>query len=472
LTGISTSGGNYSFTYDNTGKRISLGFPNGIVTNYTYDSNSRLVNLVINNGRKVLSQYSYTHDNIGNRLTKTQDDTLYEYEYDAIYRLQTATVDLSLEESYGYDPVGNRLSGPVAGDSYSYNIGNQLTTDTDAQYIYDANGNMISKTTQAGTTVYLYDYENRLVQVTLPDATIVGMKYDPFGRRIEKSVNGVLTNYFYDQEDILFEYDGSGNPTNRYMHGPGIDEPLAVEMSGNTYYYHADGLGSVMFLTKSNRKIEETYSYDSFGRPQGGTIRQPYSYTGREWDAEIGLYYYRARYYDPEAGRFISRDPIGFEGGDVNLYGYVGNNAVNLIDPFGLESIIGGDWLGPSSSSYFYVPIGGTYHIGPGGGNVHTQFEFDTNGNFCISSTICSTAGWGFYGSFDFFGFGAGTGELCEGYSESVGAFHMSGAGSTRSGSMSISSEGEFATGKTILGHGGGKASGVSHCRVSRMCIK
>ena len=322
LTGIFSPAGNFSFTYDNTGKRKSLGYPNGIVTNYTYDNNSRLINLVINNNRKILSQYSYTHDNIGNRLTKVEDDKHYGYGYDAVYHLQNATLDQELQESYGYDPVGNRLSGPVASDSYSYNNGNQLTSKTDAQYAYDDNGNLVSKTTPEGTTIYLYDYENRLVQVTLPDGTVVTLKYDPFGRRIEKSVNGVPTKYFSDQEDILFEYDGAGNITRKYVHGPGVDEPLAVEMSGSFYFYHADGLGSIVFLTKNNRKLEETYSYDSFGRPQESTFSQPYSFTGREWDTETGLYYYRARYYDPAAGRFISRDPIGFEG--VNVKGIKG----------------------------------------------------------------------------------------------------------------------------------------------------
>ncbi|MDA8416700.1 MAG: hypothetical protein M0Z78_06490 [Betaproteobacteria bacterium] len=104
------------------------------------------------------------------------------------------------------------------------------------------------------------------------------------------------------------------------------------------YFYHADGLGSVVALTDEKQKVVETYAYDSFGnlKDRDNALMQPFTYTGREWDKETGLYYYRARYYDPMEGRFVSRDPSGFAGGDVNLYGYVQNNPVNHKDPSGL----------------------------------------------------------------------------------------------------------------------------------------
>ena len=122
------------------------------------------------------------------------------------------------------------------------------------------------------------------------------------------------------------------------MHGPGIDEPLAVEQKGKVYYYHADGLGSIVSLTDSKGRVVESFDYSAFGfmQRQGGEVKQPYAYTGREWDKELGLYYYRARYYDPVIGRFISKDPIGFAGGDENLYRYVANGPVNWMDPWGL----------------------------------------------------------------------------------------------------------------------------------------
>ena len=149
---------------------------------------------------------------------------------------------------------------------------------------------------------------------------VITYAYDPLGRRIEKNVNGTITRYLYDQEDILLEYDQAGTVTARYIHGPGIDEPLAMEKNSQMYYYHADGLGSIIALTNSAGAVAQSYQYDAFGNIMSGTptVTQPYTYTAREYDPETGLYFYRARYYDPKAGRFLQRDPIGFAGGDVN----------------------------------------------------------------------------------------------------------------------------------------------------------
>ncbi len=128
----------------------------------------------------------------------------------------------------------------------------------------------------------------------------------------------------------------NGNVTARYTHALGIDEPLAMFRGGATYYYHADGLGSITSLTDAAGAIVASYPYDSFGNlgHSTGTVVNPFRYTGREWDSEAGLYFYRARYYDPATGRFLSEDPIGFKGG-INFYPYVGNSVPNFSDPSG-----------------------------------------------------------------------------------------------------------------------------------------
>lgn len=158
--------------------------------------------------------------------------------------------------------------------------------------------------------------------------------------------------------------ESGGQELRRYLHGPGIDEPLAVEQKGRVYYYLADGLGSITALTDHRGRVIQEYGYDSFGnmKKRGNKVKQPYTFTGREWDKEIGLYY-RARYYDPEVGRFISFDPIlhpmkGQEKSKLcsqNIsypvfesfkqkpqkftpYVYAEGNPINLIDPMGLKS--------------------------------------------------------------------------------------------------------------------------------------
>jgi len=219
---------------------------------------------------------------------------------------------------------------------------------------------------------YTYDYENRLVQVDKVvggKTTTVKFKYDPFGRRIQKRVsttqngqNVVKTYiYIYDREDVIIERlsetIGGGTPTvttKKYVHGPGVDEPLAVAKGANVYYYHADGLGSVVALTDFSEATVEGYNYDTFGNVErfGNAVQNTYGFTGREYDIETGLYYYRARYYDPETGRFISKDPIGFAGGDANLYNYVLGDPINWTDPWGLAVY---PWTFPPIAIYDYV---------------------------------------------------------------------------------------------------------------------
>ncbi len=311
LTSITNNTGAYAFAYDFGGRRTTLTYPGGATATYTYDANSNLLNVLHARSGATLLQPAYTYDQVNNRITRT--DTL------------PTSSGNNLQENMTYD-----------------NANEQLNINT-ATYTYDANGNRASKTEGTTVTTYTYDDENRLIQVSANGATIATYAYDPFGRRIQKNVDGTITQYLYDNASIILEYNAANQITARYTHGPGIDEPLALQLSSGTYYYHADGLGSIGAMTNTSGAVVQTYIYDDFGiiKQQTGSIIQPYTYTAREYDAETGLYYYRARYYDAKAGRFITRDPISFAGGDVNLYAYVGNNPVNRVDPEGLRNIPG-----------------------------------------------------------------------------------------------------------------------------------
>ncbi|OGP46558.1 MAG: hypothetical protein A2022_06910 [Deltaproteobacteria bacterium GWF2_42_12] len=345
------SASTFTFIYDNLNRRTKLNYPNVTNTNYTYDTLSRQTNITFKNNTTIVSQFTYTYDKVGNKLTASDQGGNHQNQYDAIYRLLSTTHSTMQKETYTYDSVGNRLTekrGINPQIPYTYNNGNELLSQSSTVFTYDNNGNMTTKTDTCGITTYTYDFENRLININsftpvTCAALTAAYKYDPFGRRIQKTINGTTTKYLYDNEDILYEYDGNNNITKRYTHGPGIDEPLAGRRySGQWYYYHQDQLGSVAAITDINRNIVQTYKYDSFGNITATSILQPYTYTGREWDSETGLYYYRARYYNPKIGRFTTKDPIGFGGGDVNLYVMVSNNPVNFTDPLGLF-----DWVNP-----------------------------------------------------------------------------------------------------------------------------
>lgn len=163
--------------------------------------------------------------------------------------------------------------------------------------------------------------------------------YGPFGRRVSKTVYGVATGFLYDGPNVTQELSGS-NPSANLLTG-GLDEIFTRTDSTGVADFLRDGLGSTAALTDSTGAIEQTYTYDPFGATtSNGGSANSYQYIGRETDA-TGLYYFRARYYDPTIDRFISEDPVGFAGGNSNLYSYAFNNPINLRDPSGKDPFIG-----------------------------------------------------------------------------------------------------------------------------------
>ncbi len=330
----------FTFSYDALGRRTQLTRPNGVNTDYSYDNLSRLLSVLHKLGATTIDGATYTVDAVGNRTSKLNhiNSITESYTYDAIYQLtQVVQNGTTTTEAYSYDKVGNRLS-TVSDSGWAYNNSNQLTSRPGVTYTYDNNGNTLTKTDASGTTQYAWDFENRLSSVTLPGGSVVTFKYDPMGRRIQKASASSTINYVYDRADEVEEVDGTGAVLVRYAMRPGIDQPLSMLRSGATSYYETDGLGSVTSLTDGAGSAVGSYVYESFGKqtsPEGG-MTNSFRYTAREFDAESRLYFYRARFYDQGAGRFLGEDPLRFGAGN-NFYRYVANQPIRFADPSGLH---------------------------------------------------------------------------------------------------------------------------------------
>jgi RHS repeat-associated protein len=330
---------------------------------YGYDEVYRLVSADRTAGSP--SRWRFKYDPVGNRLADQADDAAMGAAFNEVNELlarqpggvlalrgstnEPASVTVAGQPAQtaadntfrAQAPVGSGTqnvvvtatdpSGNLRTNTYEVSTSGATTT-----YTYDSNGNLTSKTEGTDTWGYEWNARNELTGVTKNTVEQARFSYDPAGRRVEKVAGGVATGYTYERGNILREIRGS--TTLKYVHGPAVDEPLAVDDGAALSYYHADGLGSAARTTDSAGAVTLTRQYDAWGNLEAGGGNSGQAFTGREWDTESGLYYYRARYYDPRIGRFVSEDPVGFKGGR-NFYSYVGNDPINHIDPSGLSAV-------------------------------------------------------------------------------------------------------------------------------------
>jgi RHS repeat-associated protein len=286
--------------------------------------------------------YNYDYSPTGNIIGKSTEQGNYSYQYDNLYRLTQATNAGGENEAYTYDLLGNRLTSANAAGSWAYNENNELISYGDISYEYDSNGNVVKKTDQTGTTNFAYDLDNRLVQLTTSNSQLTTYYYDPFGRRLWKDVNGVRTYFFYSDEGLIGEYDGSGNEIKTYGYAADSvwsTNPMFQKIGTRYYWYQNDHLGSPQTILDTTGRIVWSATYDAVGNIHitNAEIENNLRFPGQYYDGETGLHYNYFRYYDPSTGRYITKDPIGFAGGDVNLYRYVGNNPISIRDPGGLR---------------------------------------------------------------------------------------------------------------------------------------
>lgn len=368
VSDLSTASATYSYFGPTRVERRDYG--NGTRAAFVYDGIRRLTNglqSVISGGAPIDSR-AYAWDAAHNKtaandlLVPALDSR--SFSYDSVSRLvQSATTVVGPTNIYSLDGVGNRLNvtGGTNAGAYSLSAAtppadhqmNQYTATPFDARAYDANGNL----TNAATTVSVYDYRDLLVSVARYDGVsaytnVLSAKYDCFGRRIEKAASGVVTRYYYAGWQEIEEQHSGHSTIATYVWGNGIDELLNMNRSGQTYYFHEDDLGSIGKVTDNAGNVAEQYRYDDYGQPRffdaigndlaGSQLGNNTLFTGRRYDPETGLYYYRTRYLDSAAGRFTTRDSIGIWGDMANVgngFAYVGNGPQTVTDPFGLRKV-------------------------------------------------------------------------------------------------------------------------------------
>jgi len=262
--------------------------------------------------------------------------------------------------------MGNRLNmATTAGNvsstvAYSYDAGDQLLSAGSTTYTYDNNGDLVEKNESSGLTLYGYDAANRLDSLSVQGGPLLTFAYDGDGNRIGKDVisgnTTESTQYVWDVNgglpQVLTESDGQGTALSLY----GLQRISMTNSSVGQIYYQYDGLGSVRSLSDSSGNSAATYSYDAFGKPDltTGSGDNDFLFTGEQMDTETGLIYLRARYYDPETGRFITRDPAT----SLSRYTYVQNNPVRFTDPSGkFPAILVPGLVGAGINGGYYLVV-------------------------------------------------------------------------------------------------------------------
>lgn len=358
--------------YDENNMLTDISFQGNVAAQATYDKNSRLAYASFGNGADLSLSYDAARGRENDRsVTTPSADPLFrvsgmgcdgqgnitdrietfngtavdeELAFDHLDRLVSWTRGAAPAVTWEYDKVGNweHTNQNGAYETRTVTDDNEYALIDTLFPVHDNRGNM----TFDGVQAYAYDWANRLVKVSSGPQTLAEYTYDALNRRVTKTTSTAATTYVYDGGDVVEEYTG-GTLVRAFAFGAAIDDPILMEYNGQTYYYAKDTLGSIRAITDANGLLVESYDYGPFGlmtifdgsgqdiTATGSTVGNPYGFTGRRWDGESGLWYYRNRMYSAELGRFLQRDPAGYVDG-LNLYAYVLNNPLRYTDPNGL----------------------------------------------------------------------------------------------------------------------------------------
>ncbi len=340
-----TAAGNLTIT-----RNAQTGLPTGttlgvVTTGVGYNTFGELTNYSASVSGSSIYNLGITRDLLGRISTRTETiggvTDSYGYSYDANGHLAQVTKNGLAVESYGYDANGNRTSATVLGAAVTanYDVQDRLSQYGSAVYAHSPSGQLLSKTSGGQTTGYQYDQLGNLLGVTLPSGTVVGYIVDGRGRRVAKKINGTTVKGFLynDARRPVAELDSLGDVVNRFVYAGG-NTPTHMIRAGVNFRIISDQLGSVRLVVNSaTGAIFQRLDYDTFGNVLQDTNPgfQPFGYAGGIYDEDTGLVRFGARDYDASTGRWTTKDPADFGGGDVNLYRYVHGDPVNSRDPRG-----------------------------------------------------------------------------------------------------------------------------------------
>lgn len=302
LSKISRGTDEVLLAYDPAGRRRSLLLPNGVAASYTYDQAGRKADIIYHSGAsgEVLADFHYSYDTNGRRVVKRDSMN------------------------------GSFLPSPSVNDA-TFDKSNRVLVADGRAFAYDGNGNLTSD----GVQSYVWNARDQLVEVKRGSQTVLSFMYDAIGRRIAKSGDSIKS-YTYDGKNVAAE--SVGNNVYSFLNSLTVDERFSRGSGPDESFYIVDALGSTTALTDRNGQVTARFGYSPYGSSDvsPGPHDNQYMFTGREYDLD-DLYFYRARYYQPSTGRFLSEDPLGFDSDRINFYGYVGGDPVSRIDPLGLK---------------------------------------------------------------------------------------------------------------------------------------
>ena len=355
-----------TYTYDSAGNRVATTMGNGASSSFSFDSANRLLGIVNLSGPKVVTSFAYALDAVGNRTQVTDVSAgLTRYGYDALNRLTAWTVPSGQITSYGYDAVGNRTSmtSSAGTTAYTYDADDRLLAAGTSSFTYDGDGNRLTKTTGGTTVSYAFDALNRLTAVS-GGGIAAQYQYDGDGNRFSQQAGASSYQYAVDvarrNPSVLNENGSDGN----------IDFQYGLTMlSGSSttleQFYQADGVGSTADVTDATDTLKASYTYDPWGKllnpidPLG--TKDKFKFAGEALDPQTGLYYLRARYYDPTVGRFISKDPLpGAVANPLsqNRFAYALSNPLRYTDTLGLAPDVNSGDQGVLTSGTIFNSVG------------------------------------------------------------------------------------------------------------------